>query len=138
MQLSLLGKGKKMSKYAVIKDGVIINLAEAEASFAEEQGWVLAVDYHDSNEKYKTLKIGDYYSNGFFTPAPRNLDHEWSVVRSKRDQLLQQSDILVAPDRWASYTTEKQLLLANYRQTLRDIPQNFSDPATVVWPTIPT
>ena len=58
-------------------------------------------------------------------------------VRDRRDTLLTQSDILVLPDRWATYTTEKQTALSTYRQALRDITTQ-SDLSNIAWPTLPT
>jgi hypothetical protein len=58
-------------------------------------------------------------------------------VRMQRDNLLKQSDLLVFPDLWASYTTEKQTAISNYRKALRDIPQTQTDPENIVWPTLP-
>lgn len=43
--------------YAIIKNGIVVNHAEAETTFAEAQGWVLAVN----------SKVGDSYANGVFT-----------------------------------------------------------------------
>ena len=48
------------------------------------------------------------------------------LKRAQRDVLLEESDALVLPDRWASYTAEKQTTLAAYRQALRDIPDTFN------------
>lgn len=33
-----------MAKYAIIKDGVVVNAAEADEQFAQAQGWVLLTD----------------------------------------------------------------------------------------------
>lgn len=52
-------------------------------------------------------------------------------LRAERDRLLAETDWWVLPDRTA--TTEQ---LA-YRQTLRDLPANTTDPANPVWPTKP-
>ena len=60
----------------------------------------------------------------------------WNRVRVRRDALLTQSDILVLPDRWNSYTEQKQNALSAYRQALRDITTQ-SDPDNIVWPTPP-
>lgn len=56
----------------------------------------------------------------------------WGAVRLKRDQLLVDSDrtqLLDYPGDKAAWAT--------YRQTLREIPQTYSDPDVVVWPTPP-
>ena len=59
------------------------------------------------------------------------------LKRAQRDVLLDESDALVLPDRWASYSAQKQTALANYRQALRDFPQQAGFP-NIDFPTIPT
>jgi hypothetical protein len=59
-------------------------------------------------------------------PAPT-----WIGIRSERDGLL------AATDWWAVSDRAMSAAEAAYRQALRDIPQTFSSPADVVWPTKP-
>lgn len=56
----------------------------------------------------------------------------WEPVRKKRNELLAQSDWTQLSDSSADKTA-----WSNYRQALRDIPQSFSKPEDVVWPTKP-
>lgn len=59
-------------------------------------------------------------------------ERAWAVVRAERDRLLtacdwtQVADAPVDPAPWAAY-----------RQTLRDIPQDFDSPDDVIWPEAP-
>jgi len=53
--------------------------------------------------------------------------------RIKRDNLLKFSDHKVLPD----YPTSKLEEWKTYRQALRDLPANTSDPLNVTWPTPP-
>lgn len=69
--------------------------------------------------------------------AKSDLEYEWETIKVKRNRLLTESDILVLPDRWASYTPEKQKVISNYRQALRDLPQTITDPYKVNWPVKP-
>ena len=64
------------------------------------------------------------------------LSHKWETIRTRRDNLLSQSDWVVTkaletgvavPDDWK-----------NYRQALRDLPANTTDIANPPWPTLPT
>lgn len=55
----------------------------------------------------------------------------WQQLRVERDRRLTETDWWVLPDRTA--TTEQ---LA-YRQALRDLPANTTDPANPVWPEKP-
>lgn len=115
-------------RYAIIENGKVVNIAAATAEFAASQGWVECPDGVD---------IGWSFDGGNLIPPPRNIEQEWNQVRTVRNSFLTQTDAAVLPDRWASMTPEKQQEWSTYRQTLRDIPQLFSDPADVIWPTKP-
>jgi hypothetical protein len=53
-------------------------------------------------------------------------------LRTKRDQLLSETDYLGLPD-LGGFSAE----MTAYRQALRDLPANTTDPANPVWPTTP-
>lgn len=55
----------------------------------------------------------------------------WVEFREKRNQLLTETDYLALND--VTMSDEMQ----TYRQALRDLPANTSDPANPVWPTKP-
>jgi len=48
-------------RYAIIENGVVVNVAVADAEFAAAQGWVSCPD---------TVQIRDTYDGQTFTPAP--------------------------------------------------------------------
>ncbi|CAB5218400.1 Phage tail assembly chaperone protein [uncultured Caudovirales phage] len=54
----------------------------------------------------------------------------------KRDQLLQQSEELVKPDVWESYTDAKKKLVSEYRQALKDIEKQVNFPKEVNFPVL--
>lgn len=56
----------------------------------------------------------------------------WDSIRIKRDALLSSSDYTQMSD-WPG----DKAAWAVYRQTLRDIPQSYTAPEDVVWPTPP-
>lgn len=60
----------------------------------------------------------------------------WKMVRAERDVMLAASDWTQMPD--APLTAAEKQAWAVYRQTLRDIPQDFATPDAVVWPTPPS
>ena len=66
--------------------------------------------------------------------AVRELEMGWNQVRSQRDEMLQQSDLLVLIDKWETLSEERKNEIRIYRQALRDIPQTFETPESVVWP----
>ena len=87
---------------------------------------------------YNEIISGKYGPIGDYVPPPTPTTEQlWNRVRVRRDALLTQSDILVLPDRWNSYTEQKQNALSTYRQALRDITTQ-SDPKNITWPVLPT
>lgn len=60
----------------------------------------------------------------------------WQRIREQRDNLLLNSDKLVMVDRWERLTYEEKQTIAEYRQALRDLPSQTSDPALIIFPTL--
>ena len=58
-------------------------------------------------------------------------ENAWSNLRTKRTQLLTETDYLALSD--ATLSAD----MRTYRQALRDLPANTSDPANPTWPTKP-
>jgi hypothetical protein len=71
------------------------------------------------------------------TPDPVPQAELEAPVRAQRDALLVASDNHALADRWAAMTTQQQQAWTQYRQDLRDVPQQPGFPQTVVWPTPP-
>jgi hypothetical protein len=61
------------------------------------------------------------------------MDYVWERLRNRRDQLLAQSDFRMVTD--APWDTAPW---AVYRQALRDLPEQTSDPRVALWPDAPT
>tara|TARA_R110002012_G_scaffold92472_1_gene224549 strand:- start:763 stop:1083 length:321 start_codon:yes stop_codon:yes gene_type:complete len=55
----------------------------------------------------------------------------WDDLRTKRNQLIAETDYLALSD--ATLSAD----MRTYRQALRDLPANTSDPANPTWPTKP-
>lgn len=49
-------------------------------------------------------------------------DVDWVSVRAERDGMLEATDMWMLADRYNTLTESQQTELANYRQTLRDLP----------------
>ena len=58
-------------------------------------------------------------------------EESWNELRAKRNQLLAETDYLALSD--VTLSTE----MAEYRQALRDLPTNTTDPANPSWPVKP-
>ena len=59
------------------------------------------------------------------------VEHPWNQLRLERDHLLSKTDWWATSDRTM---TAEQIA---YRQALRDLPDNTTDPENPVWPTKP-
>ena len=57
----------------------------------------------------------------------------WDTIRAKRDRLIAASDWTMIPG-----ATVDQAQWSAYRQILRDLPQTYSNPEDVVWPSVPS
>lgn len=62
--------------------------------------------------------------------TPRDLTQnetcDYFDIRGHRDRLLQQSDFAVANDKWWKMTDEEKQAWTDYREELRNVPQNFT------------
>ena len=83
-------------------------------------------------------------SNADLKPDAASLDAAWPAVRDARawDRVRVERDRLLAACDWtqvadAPLTAADKQAWADYRQTLRDIPQDFATPDDVVWPEQP-
>ena len=94
------------------------------------------------NNDYSTLRWDE--SNTDPVPSQEELDtawpavrdaRAWAQVRAERDRLLADCDWTQVAD--APLTAGVKQAWADYRQTLRDIPQDFATPDDVVWPETP-
>lgn len=59
--------------------------------------------------------------------APSNISGEdaMNMVRSERNERLQETDYIEMPTKWATLTAEKQAEWTTYRQALRDLPSTY-------------
>jgi hypothetical protein len=80
-------------------------------------------------EFLQELERGEAELIPYVPPAPT-----WEQIRDQRNNLLTASDWSIMTD--ADPKPSKQSWL-DYRQSLRDIPQNFSSPEEVLWPNKP-
>lgn len=77
------------------------------------------------NSDYAEILASGVAIDAYVVPEPT-----WPQIRSERDALLNASDWMAMSDRTM---TDSQ---SAYRQELRDVPQDFANPAAVVWPTL--
>jgi hypothetical protein len=110
-------------RYLIIENGVATNAAVADEPLGDN--WVQS----------DTGTIGDLYDGETFTPPPtlqEEIDAAWKALRSRRDGLLSNSDWTQIAD-----APVDDLVWAVYRQELRDLPANTTDPFNPAWPDTP-
>lgn len=64
------------------------------------------------------------------------MSEDWIILRNQRDALLMMSDRRMLWD--SPLTDEQKQQWAVYRQALRDLPANTTDPLEPTWPTPPS
>ncbi|HGS4936988.1 TPA: phage tail assembly chaperone [Vibrio parahaemolyticus] len=62
-------------------------------------------------------------------------ESQLTIIRSRRDTMLRDSDWTQFPD--SPLSSEKQAEFAQYRQSLRDVPQEYETTGKITWPTKP-
>ena len=136
-------------KLTIIPDGKIIGIGGTfYENVQQDLSWipsnVHAVQWSDSSGE---IEYNDGTPNqiiselGIYSQAQTDYNNEtqrieaardyWGELRTKRNQLLAETDYLALVD--ATLSAD----MRTYRQKLRDLPSNTSDPANPVWPTKP-
>ena len=67
--------------------------------------------------------------------AQLELEKSWSDLREKRDRLIAETDWEIVKHK--ELGTDIPTALTTYRQDLRDLPANTSDPSNPIWPVKP-
>lgn len=105
-------------------------------------GWIpTTLIENDPYTKFNSKELWDEITAGSVTAyaAPSN-SVLYADLRSTRNKLLLDSDWTQVGDLVSSgaMTSDKLTEWKTYRQSLRDLPANTSDPSNVTWPTKPT
>lgn len=128
-----------LRNYAHVVEGVVINVSVWDGVQPYEPGdGVAMVPLPYTTDADGTIAyqggIGWTYVDGAFVPPPLP-PLTWDEIRTGRNALLSASDWTQAPD--SHLTTSEKQEWADYRQSLRDVPQDFATPDDVVWPEAP-
>lgn len=108
-------------KYAIIENGIVTNIALADAPLADN--WIAS----------EVACIGDKYEDGQFATPPLDTAPVAAAARARRNGLLAASDWTQGKDIPDSVSTA----WATYRQQLRDVPAQAGFPLNIQWPTPP-
>ena len=91
----------------------------------------------DTNAVTGEVTIRELTAEEIEARKQRLMPTQIKAFREERNNRLSESDVYVLPDRWATYSVEKQAEWSTYRQALRDLPQNTTDPFNPIWPIRP-
>jgi hypothetical protein len=133
-------------RYAAFKGGVLVGSGHLKKTLTEikaikEVNGVVALAVTDQELELINAGCPTTESGGVVTIIKsaewlENKNNEaWKKIRKERNQLLKDSDYIMVSD--APITTEKKEEWETYRQSLRDIPQTFSNPDDVTYPDKP-
>lgn len=67
----------------------------------------------------------------------RSRQEKWQRIRQRRAGLFRAQIDSLNPIRWEALDEAQKQAWRSYRQALRDLPQTFSNPEDVIWPTPP-
>ena len=120
-----------MANYAIIENQTITNVVEWDG---DTNNWSppdgsIAILLDTTN-----IGIGDSYVGGNFVKTDIYTTAErWQGLRNMRNALLAQTDWTQLEDIPVGIKSSYQ----KYRQELRDLPANISEPRNVIWPEQP-
>ena len=126
-----------MARYALVEDNKAVNIVEwdGDTSKWSPPSGQTAVSIGSSG-----IGIGMTYTGaGFIIPQVGDEltpDEYWTEIRGVRNALLAESDFRVLPD--SPLSDSKLAEWKTYRQALRDLPANTSDPSDPTYPTKPS
>jgi len=142
----------------VIKDGPrelpqhtvnISNLCFLDDSILKQLGWLpfeqltenksvfVSSSYEVLGDKVvETIITRDKSTEELAAEQETRNQYLWEQIKQQRNFLLTESDNLVVADRWQNYSEVEKQKLTEYRQALRDISSQSSDPSKVVFPTL--
>ena len=109
---------------ALIFQNKVVDLVDAEFPVSPEMQWM------DAPEGCTTKWVLE--DGAIVAPPSPSTEELMSRLRSERNYLLSKTDYLALAD---STLTEE---MRAYRQALRDLPANTSDPANPTWPVKPS
>ena len=132
----------KTGTYAAIDNGAVVNFIVGYENCDHPHDEIVCIEDFD-NEEYPIM-IGSSYVNGKFIPSEENLkelqkhneivnERLWNNLREERNIKLKDADVLIL-----RYLENNELVpqdLKDYRQALRDLPENIEDIRNPVWPT---
>lgn len=107
---------------------VEVDFDELDEVFVPFTAYVSDTEPH-SVEIFNKAVAGEYGEvAAFVTPSPKTGDEAMDRVRSKRNELLAETDFVENPTYWSRLAPEKQSEWTAYRNALRDITSTLVNP----------
>lgn len=127
----------KIPTYAVVKNGILIDFT-TNPNPEESSGELVCLDDVDNDRI--PLVIGSSYINGKFIPSEDKLkqimederNRSLFNLREERNKKLFESDVIMIRHLENGEPIPQEL--KDYRQILRDLPQNITDTENIDWP----
>jgi len=100
-------------------------------------GMAMSIDTDDYIQIYDSIKKDKPDISIFKQELEKKIfEYEMSVIRETRNNLLDKTDKYVTID-YPHPTPEAKQAWLDYRQALRDLPANTTDPENPIWPDAP-
>lgn len=138
-----------LKKYAGIENGIVVNFIDLDENTIHTHDEVICLEDFE-NPNYPIF-IGSKYENGIFLPPEKEkkqfdelqiqneidrVENLWRNLRNKRNKKLFESDIIMF--KHIENGEEVPEKLKNYRNLLRDLPENVLDiEGDIDWPVYP-
>ena len=112
----------------------LVQLSDYMAS-SPETGTTYNIKWSDKKTKVTVddVEIETHFTGDDSAKDARLLADKWAAVRRDRDMRLAETDFWALGDAPSSISNNQQI----YRQKLRDVPKDNSDPDNISWPTKP-
>ena len=133
-----LAAGQVIVKFFELDGEVAIDLPINDCMFPEGDAldsyikgfvpsWLL-----DRKQKLKDIKNAEYF-NKFINESKHSVESKSEEIRKIRDQELRNCDWVMLPD--TGFSEDAINRFKEYRQKLRDVPQQAGFPTVIEWPT---
>ena len=120
-----------MTYFIFKQDGTLRYSCNLPPSDLTDQDTLVESDIEFGETDVLTLVDGEIVATPFDPASYDYSDAYWAVLREERNRRLAETDYLALPD----VTMSEEM--RTYRQALRDLPANTTDPANPVWPVKP-
>jgi len=103
--------------------------------------WNPQPEWSRYNDTWESIEVPEGYEKPpkeeFEAKLQELIDAQpWKELREERNKRIAQTDYLAIPD-YPHATEEAKQVWLDYRQALRDLPANTTDPENPVWPVAP-